>query len=128
MTEQEKFVLDILQRERGITRLKAQHYNIGNINGVISRLRQKGWDIGTMTRTDAKGQYYNEWTFIGWVGMDMRPSAIAERGIKAQVAEGKRAAEKRNAGIRGPFMVVGGTEMSHDLAGAVAALTPRSIN
>ena len=52
MSKQSNFVLGILLKEGSITRLTAQHYNIGNINAVIGDLRKVGHDIGSLPRTD----------------------------------------------------------------------------
>jgi len=118
-TDQEIFVLNILKKEGDITKLKAMHYNIGNVNAVINQLRRKGHHIGTLTRTDAQGRHYNEWAYLGYAGKDMRPTAIAKRR-----EEHLKAALARRQGLT----VVGGIDMSPALADAVTSLVPRGMH
>jgi hypothetical protein len=58
---QDVTVLNAMVYNGSITHLKAQHYNIGCVRKVISRLRAKGLKISTICKTDLNGQKYTEW-------------------------------------------------------------------
>ena len=62
MTPQAQAVLDIMTRDGGITHLVATHYNIGCIRKAVSRIREAGVKIKTVTRKDADGKTYTRWT------------------------------------------------------------------
>ena len=73
-TKQQTFVLNTLKNHGSITKLAALHYNIGNVNDVIMRLREKGWDIRSIAKIDAMGTEYNSYEMIGFMGFDQRPN------------------------------------------------------
>ena len=51
----------ILKKDKHITHLKAQHYQIGCIRKAISLLRAEGMNIVTKRKKDAKGSAYTSW-------------------------------------------------------------------
>jgi hypothetical protein len=120
MSKQSNFVLGILLKEGSITRLTAQHYNIGNINAVIGDLRKVGHDIGSLPRTDAGGNPYNQYVYL-WLSPrleDMRPTAVAKRYNQ----------HRRSAPRDRSLTLVGGISMTESMASAVTSLAPRSFH
>lgn len=62
--KQEDLVLKILKKEKSISHLKAQHYNIGCIRKVISKLRGRGEVIHTTRKHDEQGKPYTSWVLV----------------------------------------------------------------
>lgn len=62
MTPQVNTVLEIMERDGGITHLTATHYNIGCVRKCVSDLRATGIKIKTVKRKDASGKVYSRWT------------------------------------------------------------------
>lgn len=65
ITKKARKVLEILDRDGGITHLTAQHYNIGSITKEIQRIRSarpSNFMINTVKRKDAEGNQYTRWT------------------------------------------------------------------
>lgn len=66
LTPKAKKVLSIMERDGGITRLVATHYNIGDVRKEIQRIRDAypiGFTVKTVvTRKDAEGNRYTRWT------------------------------------------------------------------
>jgi len=58
---QSEQVLKILKKEKSISHLKAQHYQIGCIRKVISMLRDQGHNIQTLRKRDQNGKAYTSW-------------------------------------------------------------------
>ncbi len=58
---QTHMVHKILDTKGSISKLEAQHLNIGNINDVIMRLRKSGMMIETQKRSDPMGRHYTRW-------------------------------------------------------------------
>jgi len=54
-------VRKLLDTNGSISKLEASHLNIGNIADVIMRLRRKGMNIQTQTRSDILGRRYTRW-------------------------------------------------------------------
>ena len=54
-------VRKILDTNGSISKLEAQHLNIGNFNDVIMRLRRKGMLIETQKKSDPLGRPYTRW-------------------------------------------------------------------
>ena len=54
-------VLKILKKEKSISHLKAQHYQIGCIRKVIRLLREQGHNIKTLRKRDQNGKAYTSW-------------------------------------------------------------------
>ena len=58
---QKEIVKKILRKEKSISHLKAQHYQIGCIRKAISLLRAEGMKIETKRKKDANGAAYTSW-------------------------------------------------------------------
>lgn len=65
MTPKAHKVLEIMQRDGGITHLTAMHYGIGSITKEVARIRAAcpmNALIHTVKRVDADGHKYTRWT------------------------------------------------------------------
>ena len=61
---QKEIVRKILRKEKSISHLKAQHYQIGCIRRVISYLRAEGEEIRTVRKIDQNGHPYTSWVLV----------------------------------------------------------------
>jgi hypothetical protein len=56
-------VADIIDRDGGITRMTAFHYQIANVTARIAELRKAGFQVLCEKRIDGHGKTYGRWTF-----------------------------------------------------------------
>lgn len=78
LTNKAAKVLEIMQRDGGITHLTALHYNIGSITKEITRVRDAfpiGRIVITDVRKDANGNKYTRWVLENLSHYDMRRAA-----------------------------------------------------
>jgi hypothetical protein len=54
----------VLTRDKVITHVTAQHYNIGCVRKEVSVLRNNGWKINTKRAKDLNGKSYTRWELI----------------------------------------------------------------
>jgi hypothetical protein len=61
LTKQARKVLDLMQRDGSVSRLTAMHYGVANVTARITELRDYGYDVECVIKTDANGQKYGSW-------------------------------------------------------------------
>lgn len=61
---QKGMVRQVLETNGSISKLEAQHMNIGNICDVIMKLRRSGIAIETQSRKDVLGRKYTRWVKV----------------------------------------------------------------
>jgi hypothetical protein len=62
---QQNTILKQLVQGHTVSKLIAQHLNIGNIYDVIMKLRRAGHSIATVSARDAYGRPYTKWQLTG---------------------------------------------------------------
>lgn len=81
LTDKAAKVLEIMERDGGITHLTALHYNIGSITKEITRVRDAfpiDNQVITQVRKDANGNKYTRWVLEyrnKHFGLDQRMAA-----------------------------------------------------
>jgi hypothetical protein len=71
-----QLVLEVMQRDGGITRLIGLNYKVKNLPENIRQLRLSGYDISTVKKVDVKGDSYTRWELLGDY-TTVKPKSIA---------------------------------------------------